>query len=75
MKDNRKIIYYTDELNDEFSITQIQPRKIDRNYDYDGKPLRKILIDRFISSFCIDGDKIYGNIVDMEDGFAIFNKK
>ena len=44
-------------------------------YDYDGKPLKKILIDRFISSFCIDGDKIYGNIVDMENGFAVFNKK
>ena len=44
-------------------------------YDYDGKPLRKILIDRFISSFCIDGDKIYGNIVDMEDGFAVFMQK
>lgn len=32
--DKRKIIYYTDELNDEFSVTQIEPRKIDGSYVY-----------------------------------------
>lgn len=31
---DRKIIYYTDELNDEFSEAQITPRVIDKNYAY-----------------------------------------
>lgn len=32
--DKRKIIYYQDELNDEFSTAVITPRKIDGNYRY-----------------------------------------
>ena len=32
--DNRKVIYYTDELNDEFSTAKIEPRVIDENYKY-----------------------------------------
>ena len=32
--DRRKIIYYTDELNDEFSVTQITPKTIDGSYIY-----------------------------------------
>ena len=32
--DKRKVIYYTDELNDEFSIAKITPKKIDENYVY-----------------------------------------
>lgn len=32
--DKRKIIYYEDELNDEFSLAQITPKKIDENYVY-----------------------------------------
>lgn len=32
--DKRKVIYYEDELNDEFSVAQITPRKIDGNYRY-----------------------------------------
>lgn len=48
MKESRKIIYYTDELNDEFSLTQITPRKIDGSYDYDGKAFTR-MIGRF---FC-----------------------
>ena len=32
--DNQKVIYYKDELNDEFSKAQIIPRKIDENYKY-----------------------------------------
>lgn len=32
--DKRKVIYYEDELNDEFSLAQITPRKIDANYVY-----------------------------------------
>jgi hypothetical protein len=31
---NNKIVYYTDELNDEFSTAKITPRKIDENYKY-----------------------------------------
>ena len=30
----RKIIYYSDELEDEFSTAQITPKKIDKNYTY-----------------------------------------
>ncbi|MCR4939170.1 MAG: hypothetical protein K5930_03550 [Treponemataceae bacterium] len=32
-----EVIYYTDELNDEFSTAQITPRKIDASYKYRGK--------------------------------------
>lgn len=32
--ENRKIIYYTDELNEEFSTAKIKPRVIDENYKY-----------------------------------------
>lgn len=32
--DKRKVIYYSDELNDEFSLAQITPRVIDGNYKY-----------------------------------------
>ena len=32
--DKRKVIYYTDELNDEFSLAEITPRVIDKNYVY-----------------------------------------
>ena len=31
---NQKIIYYKDELNEEFSEAKIEPRKIDENYKY-----------------------------------------
>ena len=31
---NKKIIYYEDELNDEFSEAKIEPRQIDENYKY-----------------------------------------
>ena len=33
--EDKKIIYYKDELNDEFSTTKIIPRKIDENYRYE----------------------------------------
>ncbi|MBO5262331.1 MAG: hypothetical protein J6B45_04725 [Clostridia bacterium] len=39
--DKRKVIYYNDELNDEFSLAQITPRVIDKNYVYDHKSLFK----------------------------------
>ena len=32
--DKRKVIYYRDELNDEFSIAEIKPKPIDGNYVY-----------------------------------------
>lgn len=42
--DKRKVIYYTDELNDEFSTAEITPIKIDENYVYDRKfPLFKFV--------------------------------
>ncbi|MBE6535354.1 MAG: hypothetical protein E7677_01860 [Ruminococcaceae bacterium] len=34
MMDKRKIIYYSDELNDDFSVKQIKPKRIDENYKY-----------------------------------------
>ncbi|MBQ7161085.1 MAG: hypothetical protein IJR90_05205 [Clostridia bacterium] len=45
--DKRKVIYYTDELNDEFSVAQITPKKIDGNYVY----LRDGLFRRFTHFF------------------------
>lgn len=35
MREKRRIIYYTDELNEEFSVAQITPRRIDGSYRYD----------------------------------------
>lgn len=32
--ENPKVIYYSDELNEEFSTAKIEPRKIDENYKY-----------------------------------------
>ena len=32
--DKRKVIYYSDELNDEFSVAQITPKRIDERYVY-----------------------------------------
>ncbi len=34
MKDNHRIIYYTNELEDEFSKAKITPKRIDGNYSY-----------------------------------------
>ncbi len=45
--DKRKVIYYTDELNEEFSLTQITPRKIDENYQYDRTSFWKTLTHFF----------------------------
>ena len=39
IKENQKTIYYSDELNDEFSEAKIIPRKIDENYKYSKNPL------------------------------------
>lgn len=33
--EKRRVIYYEDELNDEFSVAQITPKPIDENYVYD----------------------------------------
>ena len=32
--DKRKVIFYSDELNDEFSVAEIEPRRIDKDYVY-----------------------------------------
>ena len=37
MAEMKKIVYYSDELRDEFSTAVIQARPIDENYDYGGK--------------------------------------
>ena len=42
MKKNR-VIYYKDELSDEFSSAQIKPISIDENYIYDRKTKGEIL--------------------------------
>ena len=34
---NERIIYYKDELNDEFSTAKIIPKVIDENYEYNHK--------------------------------------
>ncbi len=44
MKQNQRevpVVYYENELEDEFSTAKITPRKIDGGYDYDGGILRK----------------------------------
>lgn len=41
MQNKQKIIYYHDELNDEFSTAKITPKKIDDNYCYDDSGRRK----------------------------------
>ncbi len=41
--DKRKIIYYRDECNDEFSVAEITPKTIDGSYDYDrNKPWQRL---------------------------------
>ena len=54
MKKNneQQIIYYKDELNDEFSTAKIEPRKIDENYKYQHNKLwdfTSYIIQNFIS--------------------------
>ncbi|MBQ9608066.1 MAG: hypothetical protein IJV15_01315 [Lachnospiraceae bacterium] len=44
--EKRKVIYYQNELEDEFANDHIKPKSIDENYDYDGGTGRKIA--RFI---------------------------
>ena len=39
IQENQKTIYYSDELNDEFSEAKIIPRKIDENYKYSKNPV------------------------------------
>ena len=38
----QKVIYYSDELKDEFSTAKIKPIIIDKDYSYDGNGLRKL---------------------------------
>ena len=40
--ENREIIYYKDELNEEFSKAVITPRKIDENYKYEHNPFWEV---------------------------------
>lgn len=52
--EDKKVIYYNDELNDEFSVAKIEPRVIDENYKYiiNKNPLWdfcSIIVQNFIS--------------------------
>lgn len=52
MEKEQKVIYYEDELNDEFSEAKITPKKIDENYKYEHNLLWEIasyLIQNFFS--------------------------
>lgn len=46
--DKRKVIYYRDECNDEFSVAQITPKKIDGDYVY----CRDKAYQKFLRFFC-----------------------
>lgn len=48
MLDKRKVIYFKDELNDEFSTATIIPRKIDETYDYGGRSVLWNIIHFFL---------------------------
>ena len=45
----QEIIYYSDELNDEFSGAEITPRKIDENYKYIHKNIPSIVFCNFMN--------------------------
>ena len=50
--ENKKVIYYEDELNEEFSTAKIVPRKIDENYKYEHNIIWELcsyLVQNFIS--------------------------
>lgn len=52
MKNEKQTIYYEDELNDEFSGTHIEARKIDENYKYEHNPLWDLcsfIVQNFLS--------------------------
>lgn len=42
-------------------------------YDYSGTPLRKIIIDRFVSSFYIDNNLLYGVLIDSNEPLGVFS--
>lgn len=46
--EKRRVIYYSDELNDEFSTFETTPPKIDGSYDYERKALSKRLSRFFL---------------------------
>lgn len=48
--DKRKVIYYSDELHDEFSTAQITPRVIDGSYKYERNPLLRFFWYRMIAT-------------------------
>ena len=50
MKLDRRIIYYRDELNDEFSRAKIRPRAIDGSYRYVRNPFLSFLLYRVVAT-------------------------
>ncbi|MDE7251460.1 MAG: hypothetical protein K2O32_00745 [Acetatifactor sp.] len=52
MKEKQQIIYYQNELEDEFSRAKIQSRRIDQNYSYDNGKLCRRIGHRILYSLC-----------------------
>ena len=69
--DKRKVIYYTDELNDEFSTAVITPRKIDGDYIYDRQSRNEARKKNEIGISSIRG----GNIVGDHDAMFISDEE
>ena len=46
----QRIIYYSDELNDEFAGDKITAKKIDKNYQYERNPFLKFFLYRIIAT-------------------------
>ena len=49
-KNEQKIIFYKDELNDEFSTAQIDAKKIDGNWKYERNPILSFFWYRIIAT-------------------------
>lgn len=71
---NSFIVCCIDKTGEELS-SSASPSIYFEEYSYQGKPIRKIVIDRFISSFFFDGDLLYACLHDDEKPFAIFKLK
>lgn len=62
--DDRKVIYYTDELHDEFSTFTTEPPRIDGSYDYErNSPAKKLLSFFYYRIVMYPMVVLYGRIV------------
>ena len=71
---NSFVVYDVNKTNKSLMNNQKQNTSFEE-YDYDGKPIRKIVIDRFIKVFCIDNNTIYGYDLNDENSLVVFEKK